>query len=187
IENTYYGPVVVNFTNDDFTADLNSDGYFDLTEQRSGQFVVYENNTFNSSAYGIIDYIGREVYIHKNTVNGNIPGNGTQNYPFANFRAQCSNHLHIAGTTQEYADDNLWVVDNTINGSAPIFAQFDTSGGDPANAGCANNYNAGTVGKYTVNNNTVETPPSYYHLVQVITSNIPLELPNSAGGNVPSK
>jgi hypothetical protein len=181
-ESSFYAMFVDVSTNDDFTIDLNGDGAYSQSEQRDGQYVVFENNVFNAfGPYEGMNIKGMQSLVDNNTINGSFPGNGTVNFDFLRYNAQCSHRMY--GSLSNYNNDYHWVLKNKINGSTPIFADFDsTSGNASTDPGCSNT-NVGYVGKYTIDQNTVTSPPAGY--VLTVVKGIEMDTPNVASGNVP--
>lgn len=154
-EKDFYAMWLMFGTNDDFTIDTNNDNTYDLTEQRTSQYLVVANNTFVGPIYEAMNVNGMQTLVENNRVIGPLYQD------FARYNARCSQRGGGVGLV--YLDHDNKVVDNRIE-TTPLFAKMDQSSGKIA---CPDE-NFGRLGKYTVTGNVITAAPKGFQLVSEI-------------------
>jgi hypothetical protein len=183
-EKDFYAMWLMFGTNDDYTVDTDGTGVYDVTKQRTSQYIVVANNVFYGPSHEGMNVNGMQTLIKSNLERGSIETD------FVRYSARCSQRGAETGLI--YHDDGQFITGNRTDGM-PTLVLMDQSSG---RIDCPNT-NYGTLGQYTIMSNDVLGAPRDFKLVEergsidghnVVESNCVnnLSCPGSTRGSAPT-
>src|SRR3989344_1529386 len=153
----YRAGIGVFLTNDDFSYDLNNNNQFDPAETRNANYIAFYKNNVDS-VYTVVANSGKSMMFARNTIGGSV-------IPYRNT-ARCSQKYLPLPLYPKYTNTYDVVRDNVLgtgfSGNYGFMRIEETS----HNVGCPVGDRLGTVGKYIVVNNTVNSAPGGYQFIE---------------------